>query len=70
LESGIAGRQVTIATNTVAGTDIPAGRWSRILVRGTVPVSNLRVVIVFFPSLQEPRDGAVKIDDVQIVRLP
>lgn len=70
LESGIDGRQVTVATNTVAGADIPVGRWSRILVRGTAPVANLRAVIVFFPSLQEPRDGAVKIDDAQIVRLP
>ena len=50
--------------------DIPTGRWSSILVRGTAPVANLRTVIVFFPSLQEPRDGAVKIDDAQITRLP
>lgn len=70
LESGVDGRQVTVATNLVAGADIPAGRWSRILVRGTAPVANLRAVIVFFPSLQGPRDGAVKIDDAQITRLP
>lgn len=70
LESGIDGRQVTVATNTVAGADIPAGRWSRLSVRGTAPVANLRVVVVFFPSVEEPRDGAVKIDDAQITRLP
>lgn len=70
LESGVDGRQVTVATNTVAGADIPAGRWSRITVRGTAPVANLRALIVFFPSLQEPRGGAVKIDDAQITRLP
>lgn len=70
LESGVDGRQVTVATNTVAGADIPTGRWSKLGVRGTAPVSNLRVVIVFFPSLEEPRDGAVKIDDAQIARLP
>lgn len=70
LESGVDGRQVTVATTTVAGADIPTGRWSKLAVRGTAPVGNLRVVIVCFPSLDEPRDGAVKIDDAQIVRLP
>lgn len=70
LESGVDGRQVTVATNAVAGADIPAGRWSRISVRGTAPVANLRALVVFFPSVEEPRAGAVKIDDAQITRLP
>lgn len=70
LESGVDRRQVTVATNTVAGQDIPSGRWSRVSVRGTAPVANLRVVIVFFPALEGPRAGAVKIDDAQIARLP
>ena len=70
LESAVEGRQATVATNTVAGADIPAGRWARLSVRGTAAVSNLRAVVVFFPSLDEPRGGAVKIDDAQIVKLP
>ncbi|MCU0791754.1 MAG: hypothetical protein MUE42_02625 [Opitutaceae bacterium] len=70
LESGVDGKQVTLASNLVAGADIPVGRWSRIAVRAVAPVDNLRVVIVFFPSVDGPRDGAVKIDDAQIVRLP
>jgi hypothetical protein len=70
LESGMDGKQVTLASNLVAGADIPSGRWSRIAVRGIAPVANLRVVVVFFPSVDGPRDGAVKIDDAQIIRMP
>ncbi len=70
LESNLDGRQATIATNTVVSGDIPTGSWVRLKVRGTAPVADLRVVIVFFPSIEEPRGGAVKIDDAQITKLP
>lgn len=70
LESRVEERQVTVATNTVAASDIPAARWAKLIVRGVAPVDNLRVVAVLFPSLDEPRDGAVKIDDAQIAKLP
>lgn len=70
LESTVDNRQVTVASNTMASPDIPSGRWVKLSVRGTAPVSNLRVLVVFFPSVEEPRGGAVKIDDAQITKLP
>jgi endoglucanase len=44
-----------------------AGRWTRLSVTGTADTSRLRVLVIISPSIEEPRGGAIKLDDAALV---
>jgi hypothetical protein len=66
LEATVDGKQVTVASTTTAGKDVPCNAWHQLSVTGTTPKDNLRVLIVATPCATTPRDGAVKFDDASL----
>lgn len=68
LETNLEGKQVHIASREFAIDDLIGDGWKRISIQSMAPNGMLRALIIFHPSSEDNKGGAIKIDKTKLTK--